>query len=317
MLKKVALWIVLGVVIAGGWGWLASVESSILAQDDTSPSPTPLADPTMDTLDLEAIAAIDLHAYPEVPVISEYAQQLYSDALASDSDPNSFIKVGDCMTDNPYFLRPIGKDDYALGEYDQLQHVIDQFSTAEHNAFSRVSMAAAGGFNTASILDSLWANPEFCESGETPLACEVRVMQPSITLMMFGTNDVFYLDEAQFDFFLRSIVVEAIRANTLPILSTFPHRPEFPEESVLYNQIVVQVAQDYDIPLINLWRALEPLPNQGVDPDDPTHLSAPTSGAVCHFIDENMQAGFTVRNLLTLETLDVVLNTAAVTETSD
>ena len=86
------------------------------------------------------------------------------------------------------------------------------FRTAE-------SQAAAGGFNTASILDSMWANPEFCEAGESPLSCEFRITQPSIALIMFGTNDVFYLDEAQYDYFLRSIIVETIRNGTLPIRS--------------------------------------------------------------------------------------------------
>jgi len=115
------------------------------------------------------------------------------------------------MTQNPFFLIPIGQDDYDLGDYQDLQTVIDNFSRDGLNSFDRESQAAAGGFNTASVIDSLWANPEFCQAGETPLSCEVRVMQPSIALIMFGTNDVFYLDEASFDLFLRSIVVETIR----------------------------------------------------------------------------------------------------------
>ncbi|MBI5957591.1 MAG: SGNH/GDSL hydrolase family protein [Chloroflexi bacterium] len=211
------------------------------------------------------------------------------------------------MTDNPFFLIPIGEDDYDLGEYSSLAPVISYFVDDDLDSFARKSQAAAGGFNAASILDSLWANPEFCEAGETPLECEFRAVQPSIALIMFGTNDVFYLNEAQFDFFLRSIVVQTIRNGTLPIMSTFPHRPEFPEKSVLYNQLVALIATEYDVPLINLWQALSTLPNQGIDPEDTTHLSTPESGAVCYFIDENMQAGFTVRNLLTLQTLDVVL----------
>lgn len=304
MLKKFATVIVM-VVVVGLWGWFTHDSSGAWAQGE--PTPAPLTDPTMGEFDIEEVNALDLHAYPEIPSITDYAQQVYKQALEQGSDPHSFIKVGDCMTDNPYFLRPIGAGDYALGDYEHLQRVVDHFITSEHDAFSRISQASAAGFNAASILDSLWANPEACESGETPLACEIRAMQPSIALIMFGTNDVFYLDESQFDFFLRSIVVETLRSDVLPILSTFPHRPEFPDKSILYNQIVVHVALDYDIPLINLWRALETLPNQGVDPEDPTHLSAPTSGAVCHFLGENMRSGFTVRNLLTLETLNAVL----------
>jgi hypothetical protein len=38
-------------------------------------------------------------------------------------------------------------------------------------------------------------------------------------------------------------------------LSTFPTRPENPAKSRQLNQIVVKVAQDYQVPLLNLNRA--------------------------------------------------------------
>ena len=280
------------------------------ARAATEPTPTlePISDPVLGDVNLEAIEQIDLSTFPIIPEISMRARVIYQDGLARGNDPHTFIKVGDCMTHNPYFLIPIGEGEYDLGDYQQLLATIQYFSEADLNSFSHVSQAAAGGFNTASVLDNLWANPEFCEAGESPLSCEIRMMHPSIALIMFGTNDVFYLDETQFDFFYRSIVVTTIRNGILPILSTFPQRPEFPEKSVLYNQLVAQIAQDYDIPLINLWLALEPLPDNGIDPSDSTHMSTPDNGATCYFIGPNLQAGFTVRNLLTLQTLDVVLH---------
>ncbi len=265
-------------------------------------------EPVLGDIDLEAIAAIDLTEFPLVPEIGEYALGVYQTGLEQGKNPNAFVKVGDCMTDNPYFLIPIGEDNYDLGEYTDLQRTIDHFTANELDPFARKSQAALGGFNTTSILDSMWTNPEFCEAGETPLGCEFRLMEPSIALIMFGTNDIQFLPEDIFDYSLRSIVVATINNGTLPILSTFPHRPEFPEKSVLYNQIVAQIALDYDVPLINLWLALEELPNQGVDPVETTHMTTPEdSGAVCYFLGPNLEAGFTVRNLLTLQTLDQVL----------
>lgn len=310
MSKKAIAGVVFSACLLVVWISISSLPVTAIAQEVPTPTLMPVPDPVAHELDLEQLAAIDLQDYPPVPEISLRAQQIYLAGLAQGSNLHTFIKVGDCMTDNPYFLRPLGAGDYALGEYDSLQGVIDYFVDEETNSFSRISQASAGGFNSASILDSLWANPEFCESGETPLACEVRIMQPSMALIMFGTNDVFYLDETQFDYFLRAIVVETIHNGALPVISTFPQRPEFPDKSVLYNQVIVQIALDYDIPLINLWQALESLPNQGVDPEETTHMTAPASGAVCHFIGENMQTGFTVRNLLTLQTLDAVLTVA-------
>jgi hypothetical protein len=58
-----------------------------------------------------------------------------------------------------------------------------------------------------------------------------------------------------------------------------------------------------------LWLALESLPNQGIDHEETTRMSAPASGAVCYFLGPNLEAGFTVRNLVTLQTLDAVLKT--------
>lgn len=278
-----------------------------LAQDGP---PTPVPDPVLGELDLDAVAEIDLEAVPVIPEIEAGALALYRAALDAGRDPHVFAKVGDCMTDHPSFLMPIGEGDYDLGDYADLEPVIAAFRAGAIDPFGRKSQAAAGGFNAASILDSMWANPEFCESGETPLSCEFRLSNPSVALIMFGTNDVFYLDEAQYDFFLRSIIAETIRSHVLPIVSTFPVRPEFPDKSVLYNQIVVQAAADYGVPLINLWRALEPLPNQGIDPEETTHMTVPPDGAACVFIDANLQAGFTVRNLATLQTLGALLQAA-------
>jgi hypothetical protein len=279
------------------------------AYQEATPTLAPIPDPVLGEFDPAAVAEIDLADYPLIPeTLSQQAITIYREGLESGNNPHTFIKVGDCMTDTPFFLIPIGEGDYDLGEYESLQPVIDQFIDGELNSFSRQSQAAAGGFNTASILDSMWANPEFCESGETPLSCEFRIMQPSIALVMFGTNDVTSLTEEQFDFSLRSVLAETIRNHTLPILSTFPQRPEFPEKTLLFNQIIVQAALDYDIPLINLWQALDPLPNQGVEPDDTTHMTEPIDGSAANFTAENLQTGFTTRNLLTLQVLDLVLN---------
>jgi hypothetical protein len=268
--------------------------------------------PELGAIDLGAIAEIDLEAYPLVPKIGTYAQAIYQAGLEQGNDPHTFVKVGDCMTDNPYFLIPIGEGEYDLGGYTDLQTTIDYFIEGDQNSFSRVSQAALGGFNAASVLDSTWVNQDFCEASESPLACEFQHMTPSIALIMFGTNDVFYLSEEMFDYFLRQVVIETIKNGTLPIMSTFPQRPEVPEKSILFNQIVANIATEYELPMINLWLALESLPNQGVDPVETTHMTTPQDSAnVCYFIGDNLEAGFTMRNLLTLQTLDAVLETIA------
>ena len=71
---------------------------------------------------------------------------------------------------------------------------------------------------------------------------------------------------------------------------------------------MVRAALDYDLPLINLNRALEPLPDHGVNPADMIHLSVPPDGRVDLFTTEDLQYGFTVRNLVTLQTLQALLS---------
>jgi len=95
---------------------------------------------------------------------------------------------------------------------------------------------------------------------------------------MFGAQDVLFTNDEDFDLSLRHIVHETIQAGVIPILSTFPGNVERWDQSVAYNQIVVQIAVDYQIPLINLWLALDSLPGHGLNTDG-RHLSVPITSA--------------------------------------
>lgn len=263
--------------------------------------------PQLGTFNPAAVKDVNLSDMPIVPAISENARLIYQSALKAGSNPKAFSKLGDCMTENPYFLGPFGAGQFDLGAHASLKIVLDQFDA---DSFSRKGYAAAGGFNVAGPLDSTWSDPQICKGGESPLACEYRAHKPSIALIMFGTNDVSYTEPDAYNFYLRTLVSQTLDANVLPVLSTFPTRPENAEKSLLLNQIAIKVAQDYDLPLMNLNRALEPLPNHGVDPADTTHLSVPPDKRVDVLTPENLQFGFTLRNLVTLQALEAVLQTA-------
>jgi hypothetical protein len=136
------------------------------------------------------------------------------------------------------------------------------------------------------------------------LRCEYRVRESSVAVIMFGAQDLLFTEINDFDRNLRRIVHETVEAGVVPVLSTFPGNTQMWNQTIMYNQIVVRVALDYDIPLMNLWLALEGLPNHGLDSDG-RHLSTPitTSGDLT---GENLQRGYPFRNLVTLQTLDVV-----------
>lgn len=254
--------------------------------------------------DVATVKDIRVEALPIIPTISDNAIAIYKAGIAAGNHANAFSKLGDCMTENPYFLGPFGSGQYDLAAYSPLKRVIDQYG---HEAFARPSLAAAGGFNVAGPLDPTWSNPKACQAGESPIECEYRNNKPTIVVIMFGTNDVAYTDADTFNYYLRSLVAASIDKRILPLLSTFPTRPENVDKSYQLNQIAIKVAQDYDIPIMNLNRALEPLPNHGVNAQDTQHLSVPPDNRVDVFSEANLQYGFTVRNLITLQAIDAVL----------
>lgn len=288
---------------------------SVNAQDD--PDAPDLSPPEYGVFDPASVEDIDPASYPLLPEITEHSREIYARALEADRNPQVFSRVGDCMTASSYFLTPFGLEDYDLGEYEDLQAAVDYFGAAsgrssdeswELNTFATPSLAAESGFNTASVLDSIWADPTWCEANESPLACEYRVSNAAFSIIMFGTNDVYLFEPAPFDYYLRSIALETINADVVPILSTFPIRPEFPDKSMLFNQIILKIAEDYQLPVMNLWLGLEALPNQGVDLNETIHLSAPEGGRTCVFSSENLETGYTFRNLVVLQTLDLILD---------
>jgi len=273
--------------------------------------------PTAGAFDPARVADIDVLALPVVPELSDAVRANLRDAFtrgrAAGLQPDVFSKLGDCMTENAHFLIPFGDGDFDLGPHSDLASVVARFSRTParagkpwtQNSFGTPSLAAAGGFNIAAPLDATWSNPEWCGGAESPLACELRVARPSILVIMFGTNDVAATSPADFDFYLRTLVHDALDAGVVPLLSTFPMRPEDPEKTLLFNRIIVAAAREYQVPVMNLFRALETLPGRGVDPNDTIHLSVPPDGRTDILDDEHLRFGFPMRNLVTLQALQI------------
>lgn len=273
-----------------------------------------LSPPELGSFDPTSIEGIVVEDYPVLPELTEHAQVIYEAGLEAENNPKVFSKIGDCMTASyEYFLGPFGDDTYTLGDdYAHLEGVINYFDEParsegfEQNSFNNPGLATASGFNTASVLDSLWADPNWCEANESPLGCEYRLSQPIFSMIMFGTNDVMFFEADLFDFYMRSIILETIENGTVPILYTIPTRPEFPEKTYEFNQVIIKLAEDYDLPLVNLWLAIQDLPFEGVDQLEPIHLSIPEDERAGDLVN-NLEYGYTVRNLITLQALDILL----------
>ncbi len=234
--------------------------------------------------------------WPVVPVVSDHALDIYRTGVNDGHDPTHFSKVGDCQNIRQYFLGMFDSPGrFELGKNNSsLQETIDHFS----GSWVRLSESVRTGFNVASVLTSIYAKPEDCQPGETPLACEFRIWNPSIVLISMETWTP-GRPVAMYENYLRQIVEYAISHHVLPILAT---KADNLEGDNSINLAVATVAHDYDIPLWNFWAASYPLPDHGLL-EDGFHL---TNGP--NFFDsaDDMKLGWPVRNLTALQTIDKV-----------
>jgi hypothetical protein len=234
-------------------------------------------------------------ALPVVPEVSDTVIQIYQRGIEAGNNPHAFSKIGDCGSTPAWFLGDFdrGPEFYRLGEYEQLQAIIDEY----RDSFGRTSLAARSGFNAPALLVPLWADRTHCEASESPLACEYRLHRPVIAFIMLGTNDVWHPTE--FEPQMRKIIEFFIQNGVIPILST---KADNQEGDGSINATIARLAYEYDIPLWNFWKAANSLPNHGLQ-EDLAHL---TWGR--NFFDdpEAMSKAWPVRNLTALQVLDAV-----------
>jgi hypothetical protein len=194
-----------------------------------------------------------------------------------------------------------------------LLEVINYFSVEPRpgaaNSFITASQAAHSAFTSAIVLEgSNFTNPEFCQPGEVPLDCEYRLNKPAVSVIMFGVVDVLLMTPQQFNNYMRYIVKYTMDRGIVPVLSTAAENASNPSKSQQFNQIVARIANEKSLPLINLSAALAPLPNKGMDPDG-IHLSRPADHSQTGFFTgDNLQYGYTMRNLVTLQALQEVIH---------
>ncbi len=260
----------------------------------TVPSPTNTPDLRLDPEDWQN--------WPVIPTVSASARAIYEEGLAKGNDPDRFSKVGDCQNITTFFLAAFDDPDlYILGDqYAYLQEAIDHFS----GSWSRESAAVHGGMNVASVLSSFWATEdERCESGESPLDCELRLNQPSIVLISmeesWGSNN----KVENYEKYMRQIIETVIDFGALPILST---KADNIEGDYAINATNARLAYEYDLPLWNFWRAVQSLPDQGLD-EGGFHLTLSGLAIPNDFSDSrNMRQGWPNRNLTALQVMDAV-----------
>jgi len=241
-------------------------------------------------------------SYPPIPTFSARAMEIYRRGLALGRNPHVFSKIGDCQNITTYFLADFeNPDKYRLGPYADLQATIDWFK----GSFGRKSLSVHGGMNVAAVLSPLWADPASCNAGESPMACELRVNNPSIAIISFEED--WSGDVEKYGVYLRQVIEYTIDQGVVPIVAT---KADNLEGGNRIDALIAQLAWEYDIPLWNFWAAVQPLPSHGLIQDG-FHL---TQGYIVnnnfflniYYFDlpPSDWSGWMERNLTALQALD-------------
>ena len=243
---------------------------------------------------------------PYLSDLSPRVAEVFRAGQARGNRANVFALIGDSNTENPKFFRQFDTGPYDLGaRYSYLQDTVTYFA----GSFNRVSPAARGGFNTGKLLDPGQADSAQCASGETPVACELRLQRPSVALVLIGTGDQHSWQGFEERF--RRVVQMTIDAGVVPVLITKGDDLEHRDNSApsgFINGVIRRVAAEYQVPLLNLSQVLDSLPARGFI-EDGFHYNFPADGRSADFTPDKLVYGFNQRNLTALQALDALRRT--------
>lgn len=245
-----------------------------------------------------------LSKVPVLPTFTSYTRQLYREAVTRvGRTPTNFAKVGDCNTYYPFFMQPFSRGNYDLGEYGYLQSTIDYYRQG-YDSFVVESMAGQIGHLTTTIIDPIFSDSVKC-GDKTMLSCEYHRQNSPVALIMLGMSEAFRMDEVMFRQSLDSIVQQSVNQYVVPVFFTVPvslQHNDNVERMLEFNRIIVEVANYYRVPVVNLWLATQPLPRNGLEADriHPTN-NEQFAGYFTGWQDEYAA---TMWNLLALQVLD-------------
>ncbi len=249
-------------------------------------------------------AMADIYAAPVLPVISDAMLDVLWLGQALGNNADTITKVGDSLSAQREYLEPMANPSRALNAYRYLAPTIDRFGPSTAGG----SIAAQVGMGSFTMFDPMWADPaRGCQPGEGPLACEYRIKRPSIAFIMFGPNDVRAISADVYAQEMERIIVASLDSGIIPVVSTFAVHPSdpFQPQALLFNKRLIEVANRYEVPLINLWAATRVLPNYGLDVDN-IHLTMSGNDQLYYDAGNDAFSGVALHNLLSIATLRAI-----------
>jgi hypothetical protein len=252
-------------------------------------------------------AEADPARYPvgpiQSPMTAPVVERLRKVLASSPGRRDAFVKVGDSNTANPTFLTCLAGGGAELGAHADLEATRAFFAArrvdARRTSFDRTSLSATIGWLAGSVL----------LGSPSPLVREIDAVEPAFAVVMLGTNDDRPDGLEVFERNLPRVVDTALARGVVPLLSTLPPRADTPAAAARVldlNRVIRALAEDRQVPLMDLYTALLPLPRHGLLPDG-IHLATAWEGGApraCRFTPDGLQKGMNVRNLVVLGALD-------------
>ena len=253
----------------------------------------PLALVRLETRELPAAPYQTIPSEPDVEgAVGANVRKIAAVGLANGLNVNVFSKFGDSITYDPGYLSAVGSAAYnpsaagLAGDADAV-NVVNTYKLS----FARTSLAAYPGWRVENMLATADA--------------EIAATRAGVAVIMIGTNDVgTSTPDGVFESRLEQLVDKLTAKGVIPILSTIPRHNDNPGYAPAvdrFNQIIADVADDRQIPLMNLSVRLDGLPAAGLLSDG-VHLSTSPNGGGS-FFPADLSYGQNARGLLTIQTL--------------
>jgi hypothetical protein len=208
---------------------------------------------------------LPLHDFVVIPPpVVAHVLAIFTRGQVAGRDQHAFAKIGDSSIADGFFLTRFDGPDYNLGPYAVLEPTLAFFA----GSFARASVTVRQGMHSWSVLDPFWADRTRCEAGETPLACEIRLLNPAFAIIRLGTNDVNTPDYYEEN--MRLIIESLLALDIVPILGTKADQIDGPGSP--NNGIVRRLAEEYQLPLWDFELVAATLPGRGLAPDG-VHLT--------------------------------------------
>jgi hypothetical protein len=240
---------------------------------------------------------------PVTPDINDLSSGLLNIFNTNSKTGTVFAVVGDRSVAGGQFLAPFGDGQYELSESGvSAEEVIQFYLTGDigdgTNPFDHVGETI--------VADSLASNFAFDGGacGDTIVACELDAINPAITIISHGYRDARAgTNPEDFRAALQAIVDTVIDRGSIPLLLT-PYTRTGEEATMRqFAEIVIEVADANDVPVLNVWRLINEMP-EGMSGND---LSVAGAGADRLGDNQITRFGENARNFYTLEVLGEIL----------